>query len=199
LKLILEGFPVVVIDKKLDGISVPSVRTDNKLAIKTLVKHLWEQGCRSLGFVSSEIIGTSSLQERKSGFYEAANEFSMITVPECTLIFDEEIYEHPPKKDNIEKAAKFLNDNLGNLDGIICAEYSLLPAVTTALKRVDAKAGKDIKIGCVDGPEGLSITHMKQNESEMADKIVGLLLSQINGTSTETDFVVPAIMKNNQI
>lgn len=197
LKLILEGFPVVVIDKKLEGISVPSVRTDNKQAIKTLVKHLWEQNCTKLGFISSEIIGTSSLLERKSGFYEAADEFSIETLPECTLQFDENIYEHPPKEENIERVMRYLNKHKGNIDGIICAEYSMMSSIMEASKRTDSKVGEEIKICCVDGLEGLSITHMKQNELEMADKIVGLLLAQMNGTSTETDFMVPAILVNN--
>ena len=196
LKLILEGFPVVVIDKKMEGISVPSVRTDNKQAIKTLVKQLQEHGCKGIGFASSEIVGTSSLLERKSGFYEAANEYSIETLPECTLSFDENIYEHPASEENIEKATKYLIDNKGKIDGIICAEYSLMSAILEASKRTDTNIGEDIKICCVDGPEGLLVTHMKQNEVEMADIIVGLLLSQINGTSTETDFMVPAILMN---
>jgi DNA-binding LacI/PurR family transcriptional regulator len=198
LKLILEGFPVVVIDKKLEGISVPSVRTDNKQAIKTLVRHLWEQGCRNLGFISSEIIGTSSLQERKSGFYEAASEFSIATVPECALVFDENIYEHPPVDENIENVVKFLNKHKDEIDGIVCAEYSLMSTILEASKRTSAEVGEKIKICCVDGPEELDITHMKQNEVEMARKIVGLLLSQINGTTAETDFMVPAILVNGQ-
>lgn len=197
LKLILEGFPVVVIDKKLEGISVPSVRTDNKQAIKTLVKYLWEQNCTKLGFISSEIIGTSSLLERKSGFYEAADEFSIDTLSECTLLFDENIYEHPPIEENIERVMRYLNKHKGNLDGIICAEYSMMSSIMEASRRTDSKVGEEIKICCVDGLEGLSITHMKQNELEMADKIVGLLLAQMNGTSTETDFMVPAILVNN--
>jgi DNA-binding LacI/PurR family transcriptional regulator len=196
LKLILEGFPVVVIDKKLEGISVPSVRTDNKQAIKTLVKHLWEQGCRKLGFISSEIIGTSSLQERRNGFYEAAGEYAVETLPECILNFDLDIYEHIAGGENIDKAAKYLEDNKGNIDGIICAEYSLVPAIMEAAKRTSSNIGEDIKICCVDGPEGNIITHMKQNEIEMAGKIVGLLLAQINGTNTETDILVPAILVN---
>jgi DNA-binding LacI/PurR family transcriptional regulator len=198
LKLILEGFPVVVIDKKLEGISVPSVRTDNKQAIKTLVRDLWEQGCRTLGFISSEIVGTSSLQERKSGFYEAASEFSITTVPECAIVFDENIYEHPPIDENVEKVVKYLNAHKETIDGIICAEYSLMAAITEASKRTSAGVGEKIKISCVDGPEGLPIMHMKQNEVEMANKIVGLLLSQINGTTAETDFMVPAILVNGQ-
>lgn len=194
LKLILEGFPVVVIDKKLEGISVPSVRTDNIQAIKKLVKHLYEQGCRKLAFFSSEIIGTSSLQERKSGFYEAAAEFGITTLSECTLVFDENIYQHPPKEENIERAVEYFRNNLGELDGIICAEYSLMSAVIEASKLVNVKLDEDIKVSCVDGPEGLSMTHMKQNEIEMANRIVDLLLAQMNKTSTETDFMVPAIL-----
>jgi DNA-binding LacI/PurR family transcriptional regulator len=194
LKLILEGFPVVVIDKKLDGISVPSVRTDNKQAIKTLVEHLWKQGCKNIGFISSEIIGTSSLQERKSGFYEAAGEFSLDTVPECTLVLDEDIYSHAPKEENIDKAVKYLTEYKGIIDGIICAEYSMMSSIMEASKRIDAKVGEKIRICCVDGPEGLSMTHMKQNEIEMADKIVRLLLAQMNGTSIESDIIVPAVL-----
>lgn len=198
LKLILEGFPVVVIDKKLEGISVPSVRTDNKMAIKTLVQHLFEQGCSKLGFISSEIIGTSSLQERKSGFYEAASEFAVATVPECALLFDENIYEHEPREENVERVVAYLNKYKDKIDGIVCTEYSLMSAITEASKRTSAKVGEEIKICCVDGPQGLPVTHMKQNEVEMANKIVGLLFAQMNGTSTETDLMVPAILMNNQ-
>jgi DNA-binding LacI/PurR family transcriptional regulator len=194
LKLILEGFPVVVIDKKLEGISVPSVRTDNLQAIKSLVKHLYEKGCRKLAFFSSEIIGTSSLQERKNGFYEAASEFGIITLPECTLVFDENIYQHPPKEENIERVVDYFRSNRGQLDGIVCAEYSLVSAIIEASRLENIKLDEEIKVSCVDGPQGLSLAHMKQNEIEMADKIVDLLLAQINKTSTETDFTVPALL-----
>lgn len=194
LKLILEGFPVVVIDKKLEGISVPSVRTDNIQAIKTLVGHLCKQGCKRLSFFSSEIIGTSSLQERKNGFYEAAAEYMAETLPECTLIFDENIYQHPPKEENIEKAMNYLIDNRGRLDGIVCAEYSLMSAIMEASRRAGAKVGDEIKICCVDGSQGLSVAHMKQNEIVMAEKVIGLLLAQINKISTETEFTIPAIL-----
>ncbi|WMJ90609.1 GntR family transcriptional regulator [Anaerocolumna sp. MB42-C2] len=195
LKLILEGFPVVVIDKKMEGISVPSVRTDNKQAIKTLVKYLWEQGCRKLGFASSEIVGTSSLQERKSGFYEAANEFSMEVLPECELKFDLEIYNHSAGEENIEKAVAYLTQLKGKIHGIVCTEYSLVSAFMEASRRIPIKAGKEIQICCVDGPEDLEIPHMKQNEIEMADEIVKLLTAQINGTGMNKDILVPAILK----
>lgn len=197
LKLILEDFPVVIIDKKLEGISVPSVRTDNKQAVKTLVKHLWEQGCRKLAFISPQIVGTSSLQERRNGFYEAASELSIATFPECTLTFDENIYEHHPQEDNVRKAADYLAEYKDQIDGIICAEYSLIPAIMEASGRISANVGEKIKIACIDGPLGLSIPHMKQDEIKMAEIIVDLIISQINKTNTEMDILVPAILKAN--
>lgn len=194
LKLILEGFPVVVIDKKLEGISVPSVRTDNIQAVKTLVKVLRNQGCRKLGFISTEIVGTSSLQERRNGFYEAAGEYAVQTLPECILAFDADIYGHAAKEENVDKAARYLEENKGKVDGLVCAEYSLVPSVMEALRRTGAKVGESIKICCIDGPGENVITHMKQNEIEMADKIVRLLMAQIKGANAEKDILVPAVL-----
>lgn len=198
IKLILEGFPVVVIDKKLEGIPVPSVRTDNKQAIESLVKSLWEQGCKKICFATSEIVGTSSLLDRRNGFYEAAQEYAFETLPECSLTFDEIVYDHQVSEANIEVAMKYLTEHKGQLDGIVCAEYSLIPAVMEASRRIGAGVGENIKLCCVDGPSGLPITHMKQNEIEIADKVVALLLAQINGKKTETDIMVPAVMVVNQ-
>jgi len=197
LKLILENFPVVIIDKKLEGISVPTVRTDNKQAVKTLAKHLYEQGCRKLAFISPQIVGTSSLQERRNGFYEAASELSIATFPECTLTFDENIYGHEPHEDNVRKVTDYLNEYKDKIDGIICAEYSLIPAIMEASKRANANVGDAIKIGCIDGPLGLSIPHMKQDEIKMAEIIVDSIISQINKSSTEMDILVPAVLKTN--
>ncbi|HHX13318.1 MAG TPA: LacI family transcriptional regulator, partial [Clostridiales bacterium] len=186
------------IDKKLDGIPVPSVRTDNKQAIESLVKYLWEQGCKKISFATSEIIGTSSLLDRRNGFYEAAQEFALETLPDCSLTFDEIVYDHQVSEANIEVAMKYLTEHKGMLDGIVCAEYSLVPALMEASRRIGAGVGEDIKLCCVDGPSGLSITHMKQNEIDIADKVVALLLAQINGRKTETDIMVPAIMVSGQ-
>lgn len=195
LKLILEGFPVVVIDKKLEGISVPSVRTDNREAVIGLVRQLAEQGCRKPGFFSTEIVGTSSLLERRNGFYEAAKALSLNPLPECALAFDRNIFDHRPAEDNVDRVMRYLQAYRGQIDGIVCAEYSMMPAILEASARMDARVGTDIRICCVDGPETLPIPHMKQDETKMADIIVELLLSQINGTCKEKDFLVPALLK----
>jgi len=195
LKLILEGFPVVVIDKKLDGILVTSVCTDNKQAIKTLVKTLYDKGCRNIGFVSAHIIGTSSLHERRLGFYEATEEFAINSVSECTLIFDENIYQHDPLEENITLATSYFEKYGEKLDGIICSEYSFMSALTEAMNRSKIPLNS-INICCVDGSQELKTPHMKQDEVKMAEKIIELLLKQITFENTDTDIVIPALLIN---
>jgi len=197
LKLILEGFPVVVIDKKLEGISVPSVRTDNRQAVAGLVRHLADQGSRRIGFVTSESVGTSSLQDRRNGFYEAVGERSLEALPECTLAFDQTVFDHQPATENTERAAHYLKTHKGRIDGLVCAEYSMLPAIQAGAQRAGIELGRDVRIGCVDGPESLRMPHMKQDECKMADIVLDLLLSQINGNGKLTDLLVPAMLRGN--
>ena len=194
LKLILEGFPVVVVDKKLEGISVPSVCSDNKQAIKTLVKVLCDNNCSNIGFLSAVMEGTTSLQERRIGFYEAAEEFSIRHVSECALIFDSNIYQHPPLKENVDRVTKYFWEH-PELDGVVCAEYSLLSTITEAMKQ-GMFSQKRLMLCCVDGSQELEITYMKQDEMTMADNIIEVLFQQIEGNSIENDILVPAVLVN---
>ena len=44
LRLVIDGYPTVLIDKKLDGISLDSVRTDNVQSMSRLVRYFAETG-----------------------------------------------------------------------------------------------------------------------------------------------------------
>ena len=68
LKLVIEGFPVVVLDKKMEGIKVPSIRTDNTDAVYRLVDCLKEQGRTRIGMITVEDKGTVTLMERRKAF-----------------------------------------------------------------------------------------------------------------------------------
>lgn len=199
LKLILEEFPVVMIDKKLEGISVPSVRTDNKEAVKVLLRELAKKGCRSVGLISTESIGTSSVQERRAGFFEAQEELGLNVVPECVVDFDENVLEHVPSAKNVEEIAEFLKVYGMHMDSIVCTEYSIVPALEQAARMAGVKLYDKVKLACVDGPTGFRELHMKQDEAAMAKYVAELLLQKIesSGETRETaDVMVPAILLN---
>ena len=69
LQLYLDDFPVVLIDKKMKGIPVPSVRTDNKAATAALVRALAEDGCRRIALFTTEDTEAISVQERRCLLY----------------------------------------------------------------------------------------------------------------------------------
>lgn len=84
LKLVIDGFPVVLIDKSLDGIPVSAVYTDNEASAGMLVDHMVDRGYRDIGLlVTSKDIGVSSIKERKRGFYERITANSLKCYDEC--------------------------------------------------------------------------------------------------------------------
>lgn len=196
LKLILEDFPVVMVDKKLEGISVPSVRTDNKEAVKRLLRELAKKGCRSIGLISAESIATSSIKERYDGFFEAQEELQLAGIPDCIVEIDENILVHEPSEKNVKHIAEYLKKHGAQVDSILCTEYSIM----SALKRAAETTGFDlsaIRLACVDGPAGFQELHMKQDEAAMARHVAELLMQRIEGRrdawDTE-DVIVPAIL-----
>ena len=65
LRLVLADFPVVLVDKKMEGIAVASVRTNGEEAMQQLVHYLAERGRKQIALVTVEEVGTSTLIERR--------------------------------------------------------------------------------------------------------------------------------------
>jgi DNA-binding LacI/PurR family transcriptional regulator len=203
LKLIVNKFPVILIDKKLEGIPVPSVRTDNCAAAGRLVRCLVESGCRNISLITSNEDNATSLEERKRGFY---NEISTLGLPvyrECIVPSKTEMVSNEPHISSVEAITRFLNEEKKMLDGIVCAEYGISLAFMKAAKAADVVPGRDLKVCCFDedylSPHGYYFTHVKQDEVTIADKAVSLLITQIQGGEIkEEDHRIPAIFMKGQ-
>ena len=77
LRLVVNGFPIVLLDKKLEGLCLPSVRTENREGAARLTRYLAEKGCRRIAMITSAERGTTSLQEREQGFFGALREANL--------------------------------------------------------------------------------------------------------------------------
>src|SRR5437763_1168856 len=53
LRVALEGYPLVLVDRYLKGIAATAVYTDNVAAARDLTGHVLDNGCDSVAFVSS--------------------------------------------------------------------------------------------------------------------------------------------------
>ena len=198
LKLIIDKFPVVLIDKKMIGISVSSVSTDGRKAIKGLVQHLYDRGCRKIGLITVDTTGTTSLIDRRKGFYDGIEELQLPTIEECVLNHDNTDFVDPEvQQQDTVRIREYLEERLNELDGIVCSEYGMMKSVVQAVKDLNIKLGSDLRVCCIDedyqASEGYYFTHMKQDERSIAKLAFKLLLQ--DDRQPAVDYLVPAIFR----
>ena len=199
LRLIIERFPVVLIDKRMDGIPVPSVRTDNRKAMCDLVSHLAQSGCKHIGLISVFSNGTTSLIEREEGFRSGIKKYGLLAAKTCELPFSPHTFlENSTNPIFVDKITEYLIRELSFLDALICAEFGIVSSLVESVNKLKTSIGTKLKICCIDedylNPNGYRFTHMRQNEKEIAVQAMELLLSQIKGISKKIeDIEIPAV------
>lgn len=197
LKLIVENFPVILIDKRLHGIPVSTVSTDGKNAIKSLVKHLYERGCRKIGLITVDAMGTTSVIDRREGFYAGMEEVKLAAAEECVLNHDQTNFLDRETQADTECICQYFEKTRGNLDGVVCTEYGMMSSVVQASRMLGISIGTDLKICCIDedyqASDGYYFTHMKQDERSIAELALKLLIQDM--VHPAVDYVVPAIFK----
>lgn len=207
LRLCLNGFPVILVDKKLNGIPVPSVRTDNERAVACLVKALAKAGCRRIAFLSTDDTEADSVKERRNGFIREMERLGLEEAGICAVpagITKDEFMSSSPSQKVVYEIRKFLERNRGEIDAVIAGEYGIVPAIIRAMKFEGIKPDADMRLACIDedymAPEGAGFMHIRQDEKGIAQKAVELLLEQIAGTmGEEDDFLIPGIFCRERI
>ncbi|MDR3334990.1 MAG: GntR family transcriptional regulator [Treponema sp.] len=70
-KLVLNGFPIVFIDRVLTGFDISSVSTDHVASAFTATNYLISKGKKNIGIILSSPTNTSSLNDRLMGYEKA--------------------------------------------------------------------------------------------------------------------------------
>ena len=68
LELALNGYPLVLMDRRMQGISIPCVRTDNYEAANEVTKILIAMGHKKICFLTHASVTTTTIHERYEGF-----------------------------------------------------------------------------------------------------------------------------------
>lgn len=201
LKLVIEGFPVVVLDKKMEGISVPSIRTDNREGVFRLVDYLKKQGKSRIGIITVSETGAVTLKERRKAFNQCIEEFHLPAVTECILPeASYGIIRNKPDENYVLYIMEYLKKYGRNMDGVVCMEYGLLLAFLEAVKRLGKGDFSNILPCCFDEayliPGGVHYAHIKQNEAAMANKAVEILTAEMQGAKIENkEIKIPGIFR----
>lgn len=198
LRLILEHFPVVLIDKRMHGLPISSVCTDGREAMRLLIHHLKDRGCRSAAILTIDPASTSSLGDRAEGFYKGLEEVGLTCAGECILPRrTNDMLSSEPEPQYVKEIGAYL-DGLDALpDSMVCTEYAIGRALYAAATKRGLKVGQDFKACCIDenalATQGSFFTHMHQDEIRIAEETVRLLLALLSGGRPEPrDVRVPA-------
>ena len=198
LRMVLDRFPLVLVDRYLKGISACSISVDNHRAAQDLTEYLIRLGHTQIAFVSPPVQGTSTIEERMQGVTNSLAAHGLPFGAEDCLT---DLYSTLPNAfilENIQKDEETIRKFLSahpQLTAFVVCEYNLALVLEQVLNRLGHQVPKDFSIVCFDSVEdainGPHFTHICQDESFMGQKAVELLLAQINGQEVPLQTIVP--------
>ena len=193
LELALAGYPLVLVDRRMQGISIPCVRTDNYEAAKEVTKKLIAMGHEKICFLTHASVTTTTIHERYEGFVHCMLKYEDANGALAKL----EKYNHIPE--DIEKEyrefdyaqiAEILEKNR-DCTAYIAAEYRIGVLLSKYLKQ----RGISKTIAVFDGIEEVyeqdDYIHVRQNEFAMGQQAVTLLEEITAGKKQTEDILIP--------
>lgn len=193
-RLILDDFPVVVLDRKLTGIQAPCISSDNEMISYRMTKKLLELGHRNIAFVSNPIDSATTLGERHQGFIKAFREHRLLW--NDSLLFDgfldprEEVGLDERTLRDRSSVKQFIEDN-PDITCIFVTEYHLSQIVLLVCEELGLKIPEDISVVGYDGPQSLTgnyiLTRILQPQAQMGKEAVHIIERKMAGE----DFEIP--------
>jgi len=152
LRIVLDGYPVVLVDRYMKGIAVNSVGTDNHAAAHEITSVLVERGHTRIAFLSLPPERTSSIEDRRRGFGAALRQANLTYDPSNLLMtLDSTIPgELQPAQVSADKARihRYLEDN-PDMTAFVACEYPMANILDIVL-RERGRADLVSEIVCFD-------------------------------------------------
>lgn len=135
--------PLVLVDRRVEGVGTDFVGSDNYQGARLLVNHLIELGHRNIAMLSGPK-EVSVFQERVEGFLSAMHEKQIPVKPEFIL------YGQKPNKENGHSLTRRLLNCNTRPTAIFAANNSLAAGTVTALQQAGLNVPGDLSVACFD-------------------------------------------------
>lgn len=182
-RAVLDHFPLVMVDRPLEGLPADAVRTDNLAAARELTAALIRDGHRCLAFASPEPSHTTSIEQRLAGFRQAVAEAGPEVTGHAVTEFGATLpgaLNAANVRHDAERIGRFL-DATPQVTAIVASEYNLARVVETGLRG----RPNPPRIACFDSPvdpfDPPRFLHVRQDEAEMGRRAVAALREQLAG------------------
>ncbi|MFC3746406.1 GntR family transcriptional regulator [Paenibacillus sp. GCM10012306] len=200
LKLVIDRFPLVLIDRHLKGVAAASISSDNLKAALQGTEYLFDLGHTHISFLSPPPVDTTAVEDRIEGFIQAHAQRGIMVDKELWVSDLTSTLPNSFNDENIERDISRLVSHLQShptITALFAIEYNIALLAKTAVERLGLRIPEDISIICFDSPPthlggGYSFTHMRQNEEEMGRIAVENVLSIMNGRSVPNKIMLDA-------
>jgi GntR family transcriptional regulator, arabinose operon transcriptional repressor len=185
LKLNIEKYPFVLIDRYLKGIRTNTVTINNYEITKVATAHLFSEGCRDIVFLSPDS-RNSVTESRLAGFKDCLLDHNITLNPHNSCMLPLTLTSPEDKKEFIQD---FLQDN-PSISGIICSNKEMATYIVSIF---DQKNLWDRYHVCsFDYCTHPRISYVEQNIAQIAKECTELLFETIRGNTTPKQVCVPA-------
>lgn len=198
LELLPSGFPVVMLDRRYEGIPVSDISTDNIAAGSAATEHLFGLGHRAVALVTSDSRVTSNDDRRRGWVGAHARNDKMLddglafhgiesTLPGST--------DRP--EDDVARLVAFIQAH-PEATGFVAGEYNIALLLRDALEQLGKRIPEDVSVVCFDHPDAtfdrrlFRFTHIAQDQPGVGRRAVEQLLRQVRGEAGSRKILVPA-------
>lgn len=182
MKLSLEEFPMVFMDRSLKGLPIPFVGTDHQMAAKQLTDELVQRGHEHLALaLFEESHTTSSAEDRINGYVESCLKHNLLCGNKRILLSREGVFRTQEEQaNNARQIHDFLKEN---------PETTAIIALSARVGIIvlEAVAGTGVKaVASFDGPQNAfqtpcELIYVEQNQMLMGSAACEQLIARING------------------
>lgn len=198
LKMCVEKFPLVLVDRKLEGLPLPMVVTDNYKASCDLTEKLIREGHKNIAFISHSFFQISSVNDRFYGYRNTMLAHGLVVDKSMCVLDVDYLFLRADDGDPLEEqeTVKRLGEYVQQHPEItayytVSFRFALLMREVLKIQGIENK-----KIVCFDGMDdetGVAplFTHISQGQFEMGVTSVRMLLQRIRGEDAVGIHYVP--------
>ena len=192
LRLALDRFPIVLLDRGLRGIPISFVGTDNVQAAKELVEYLFAQGHREIGCLTHLRPEIDVIMDREKGFCDALLHHGYIASEKDNFVRLDMWHDGHPQEHNNEKLLEYIQ-NHPEKTAYMAVEHHFAEMMQAACMQ----AGIDpmpqiVSFDCLrESIFENMYTHIEQNETEMGTQALELVAQAIAGNTRPQTILVP--------
>lgn len=197
LRLVIDGFPLVLVDRYMRGIPACSVHTNNEKASEELTDYLINKGHREIALLSTPAENTTTLEDRLKGFSNAFIKRGLGLNPDH---FVTNLFSTLPKSfesHNIQVDQKLLRSYIHShpmTTAFVACEYNLARVLKREIVLMGKRVPEDYEIVCFDflsdDFDSPQFVHVRQNEEAMGKRAIDILSALWNGETPQRQNII---------